>query len=168
MSKFGKDLLTSLQQAVDYSKGKKVPGMRVTIIDPEAKFAISNEQYAIKRLLIRLCDAPLKAFPKSREYLDAPKERGVYIIYGPRGTVLHVGCTPRANGGIAQRLRDHMASQSSFTQKYFDGPKNKKGAKLRGTHSYRCLVVKNPRKRALLEALAIGHLCPKHIGHGDR
>ena len=32
MSKFGEDLVTSLGQAVELARGKKVPGMRVTVV----------------------------------------------------------------------------------------------------------------------------------------
>ncbi len=31
-----------------------------------------------------------------------------------------------------------------------------------------CLPVTDDRRRALLEAYAIGVLCPKHIGHGTK
>ena len=36
MSKFGSELITSLEQAADHAKGRKVPGMRLT------KVAIAN------------------------------------------------------------------------------------------------------------------------------
>lgn len=39
--------------------------------------------------------------------------------------------------------------------------------KLRGGYGFRYLTVKNPRQRALLEAYAIGVLCPAHIGLGE-
>jgi hypothetical protein len=104
----------------------------------------------------------LRPFPLQREKLQAPNGRGVYVIYNGRGRVVHVGRTPKARGGIAQRLKDHMAAASSFTLKYLKG----KGAKLRGAYHYRCLVVANARHRALLEAYTTGRLCPAHIGLG--
>jgi hypothetical protein len=73
--------------------------------------------------------------------------------------------TPRAKGGIAQRLRGHMAGNSSFTQTYLKEKRGRDGNWLRGRCTFRSLVVTSRRKRALLEALAIGILCPAHIGH---
>jgi hypothetical protein len=35
---------------------------------------------------------------------------------------------------------------------------------VRARCTYRFLIVENDRMRALLEAYAIGHLCPHHIG----
>jgi hypothetical protein len=61
------------------------------------------------------------------------------------------------------RLANHLHGLSSFTKHYLEG----KGSKLRQGYSYRCLPVKNLRRRALLEAYAIGCLCPKHIGLGQ-
>jgi len=76
--------------------------------------------------------------------------------------VLHVGSTPRARGGVAQRLKDHLAARSSFVIKALDG----KGSRLRQGYRFQYLFVSNSRQRALLEALGIGVLCPRHIGHG--
>ena len=72
------------------------------------------------------------------EELDAPSGLGVYVIYDPRGKVAHVGRTPRAAGGIAQRLRNHMAGASSFTKGKLKGD----GSKLRGKYKYRCIEVR--------------------------
>jgi hypothetical protein len=101
--------------------------------------------------------------PAVRGRLEAPREKGVYVIYSPSGRIVHVGRTPRAKGGIAQRLKDHLADKSSFTNKHL----MHEGSKLRRGYTFRCLVVKNGRKRALLEALGIGRLCPVHIGLGE-
>jgi len=124
--------------------------------------SLAFEQRAVKKLLSDLVRSRLQRFPRSGEKLQAPSGRGVYLIYDGRGRVVHVGRTPKARGGIAQRLRDHMAAASSFTLQYLKG----KGSKLRGNYSYRCLVVENRRHRALLEAYATGCLCPAHIGLG--
>jgi hypothetical protein len=117
---------------------------------------------AISLLFADLKRSPLKTFPIERQPVDAPNKRGVYIIYSPAKRVLHVGSTPWAKDGLAQRLRDHLAGRSSFTKKQF---KNE-GWRLRGKYKFRCLVVESHRYRAYLEFLAIGRLCPKHIGHG--
>lgn len=124
---------------------------------------MTREQRQLRVLFDKLTHASPTQFPIARAKLNAPDRQGVYIIINPRGRVVHVGCTPKARGGIAQRLRNHMANASSFTTKYLNGD----GSKLRGRYSFRCLVVKNPRHRVLLEALAIGRLCPAHIGHGS-
>lgn len=120
------------------------------------------EATKVRKLFKKLIRSQLQAFATARKKLIAADGQGVYVIYNPRGKVLHVGRTPRAKGGIAQRLRNHMLNQSSFTTKYLKGD----GSILRDRHKFRCLVVKNPRHRALLEAYAIGCLCPAHIGLG--
>jgi hypothetical protein len=124
---------------------------------------MTREQRTLKRLFRQLTKAKRKSFPHPRESLDAPDRQGVYIIYDPRGRVVHVGCTPRARDGIWQRLRDHMANKSSFTTKHLDD----EGSRLRRGYSFQCLVVNDARYRVLLEALTIGRLCPAHIGRGS-
>jgi len=68
----------------------------------------AREKAAVKELFTMLTRAPLELFPAYGRRLNAPKEQGVYIIYGPKNNVLHVGRTLRAKGGIAQRLRNHL------------------------------------------------------------
>jgi hypothetical protein len=34
-------------------------------------------------------------------------------------------------------------------------------------YKFRCVVVENPRLRALLESYATGQLCPAHLGLGE-
>jgi hypothetical protein len=58
----------------------------------------------------------------------------------------------RGKRGLYQRLNNHLQGASSFVIKALDG--------------YRCIAVENNRLRAFLEAFAIGHLCPDHIGDG--
>jgi len=123
---------------------------------------ITRDQRMVRALFAELKRSPLWRFPELRGELDAPSGLGVYVIYDPRGKVAHVGRTPRAAGGIAQRLRDHMAGDSSFTKRRLKGD----GSKLRGKYKYRCLEVRAKRRRAWLEAYAIGMLCPTHIGTG--
>jgi hypothetical protein len=123
---------------------------------------MKREQNKVKALFIELIRSPLQTFPEYRGKLNAPAGKGVYVIYDPRGRVAHVGSTPRAVGGIAQRLRNHMAGASSFTRAEF----NRDGSRLRGKYKFRCIEVRAKRHRALLEAYAIGSLCPTHIGIG--
>jgi len=122
----------------------------------------AREFNKIASLFNQLIRAPRCRFPPLGQPLDAPEQQGVYVIYSPTNKVLHVGSTPRARKGLAQRLRNHMATQSSFASNYL----SKDGSRLRKGYTFRCVVVPNPRHRALLEAYAIGRLCPAHIGLG--
>ena len=117
----------------------------------------------IKRLFGVLCEQPELPFPRSGERLNAPQKHGVYVIR-KHEFALHVGRTLRAQGGLFQRLRNHLDGSSSFTDKYLKG----KGTILREAgYTYQYLELIDPRKRALLEAYAIGKLCPEHIGLGQ-
>jgi len=116
---------------------------------------MTRDKKNVRALFTKLKHAPLYKFSPFGERLIAPMSQGVYVICGPGGRIAHVGRTPRASGGIWQRLRNHMAGASSFTRVTL----NREGSKLRGRYSYRCLAVKSPRLRALLEAYAIGVLC---------
>ncbi|MBI4559671.1 MAG: GIY-YIG nuclease family protein [Candidatus Hydrogenedentes bacterium] len=122
---------------------------------------MQRELHKIKRLYRRLVNAQPQRFP-----LEGPpkvsRKHGVYIIFSPRSTVLHVGRTVRGQKGLDQRLNNHLHGASSFTLQYLDG----KGSQLRGTHWFAYVEVSRPRSRALLEAYAVGHLCPKHLGVG--
>jgi hypothetical protein len=124
---------------------------------------MTHEQAKIRSLLGKLTYSQPQKFPSSRGKLIAPNRQGVYVIYSPRGRVVHVGRTPSGTGGIRQRLGNHLHNASSFTARFLDGH----GAELRRGYTFRCLVVKNRRVRALLEAYAIGRLCPAHIGLGS-
>lgn len=121
------------------------------------------EQKRVQALFRELMDTRKQDFPEEGQELHAPDERGVYVIYSPRGRVVHVGGTPRGKHGIRQRLKNHLHGASSFAEKFLDG----KGSKLRHGYTFRCLVVRKIRDRALLEAYTIGQLCPAHIGLGQ-
>jgi len=123
-----------------------------------------TESSRVQKLLGDLRGQKPVPFPQRRGTLEAPTEQGVYVIRW-RETVLHVGRTPRAENGLRQRLKDHLYGKSSFTKKYLAG----NGARLRRKgYTYQYLVVRRCRWRALLEAYAVGMLCPKHIGLGNR
>jgi len=124
---------------------------------------MTKEQQKIKSLYKKLLASPLHSFPLPGKPLDSTTEHGVYIIYNRRKVVVHVGRTLRARNGLKQRLRNHLQGNSSFSNMYLNGD----GSKLRKGYKYKYLIIKNPRHRALVEALAIGQLCPKHIGLGD-
>ena len=124
---------------------------------------MSRETSRVRTLYRKLLRSKRTAFPNAGERLAAPDKHGVYVIYAPRGTVLHVGRTVRGKRGLRQRLNNHLHASSSFTNQYLRG----KGSKLRGTHAYAYVEISNARVRALLEAFAVGCLCPKHLGVGE-
>jgi hypothetical protein len=124
--------------------------------------ALTKEQRKVRALFKQLVKAPAVEFPAPRGRLKAPTKQGVYVIYSPRGKVMHVGGTPRGKDGVRQRLKDHLHNASSFTRDCL----NLNGARLRRGYSFRCIAVANARLRAFLEAYAIGNLCPRHIGLG--
>lgn len=118
----------------------------------------------IRSLFSVLKRSKRRHFPRAGERLDAPNEQGVYVIYSPSGKVLHVGRTYRGTNGLRQRLSNHLHAASSFTESYLKGH----GARLRSGYKFAFLEVSKPRQRALLEALAIGMLCPAHLGVGEK
>ena len=124
----------------------------------------SRERQRINRLYSKLIACEPVKFPRPREQMNAPTTRGVYLILNPRGTVLHVGSTPRAANGIKQRLYGHLRNGTSFVNVYMKND----GERLRSGYQFKYVIVKSPRQRALLEAFAIGQILPKHIGTGQR
>lgn len=123
-----------------------------------SKMPRCSEPARVRGLFKELMRQKVESFPQHGRP-NAENSAGVYVIHGAKGTVMHVG----KSCDVKQRLYDHLSSRSSFAKKYLDGD----GKRLRnGRYVFRYLLVKNDRRRALLEALAIGDLCPKHIGHG--
>jgi hypothetical protein len=127
----------------------------------EKKIMISERQ-KVEELFTALCKQPMLQFPQDHKKLQATSEPGVYVIRNG-DIVLHVGRTLRGKEGLRQRLKNHLHGASSFANEYLKG----NGAALRKGHTHQSLVVEDARLRALLEAYAIGTLCPKHIGLGD-
>lgn len=123
---------------------------------------MKGEPKAIKAKLGQMLRSPMIAFPSARQRINAPNDHGVYIIYNPKGRVAHVGRTVRGKNGLRQRLNNHLQGASSFVIHALKG----KGVKLRAGYKFRYIKVENDRLRALLEAYAIGQLCPDHLGHG--
>lgn len=124
---------------------------------------MSKELQLVEKLFKDLLAQSEHTFPMQRERITASNEKGVYIIINTSQSVVHVGRTPRARRGVAQRLKDHLYARSSFTIDYLEGD----GDYLRGRYKYKYLVVDDARHRALLEAYAIAHLCPRHLGLGE-
>ena len=69
----------------------------------------NQEVKKIEKLFRELCRQKEYNFPREgyTEILGAPTSLGVYVVYSPKGTVLHVGRTPRAKRGLRQRLNNH-------------------------------------------------------------
>jgi len=124
---------------------------------------VNSESEEVKKLFDELLHTPKRSFPRSGQPLDAPPKPGVYIIRKEE-VVLHVGRTLRGKDGLHQRLKDHLYGSSSFTKKYL---KSKRAILREGEYTYQFLELEDPRKRALLEAYAVGVLCPAHIGLGE-
>jgi hypothetical protein len=131
---------------------------------------MSGELVRVKAKFAELIRSPLHLFPGSRQRFKETDKRGIYVIYSPRGKVLHIGGTPRGQRGIRQRLGNHLHGQSSFTNKsnylrrYGGRTLKDRYTYVREHCSYRCLAIEDERLRVLLEAYAIGHLCPDHVG----
>ncbi|OGF25045.1 hypothetical protein A2303_05480 [Candidatus Falkowbacteria bacterium RIFOXYB2_FULL_47_14] len=125
---------------------------------------LSGEYVKTKNLVNKLLKAKLEVFPQEGYAVNASCDQGVYIIYGPDRAVLHIGRTLRAKNGLRQRLKNHLRGQSSFVHTFLKGKKDR----LRDKCLYGYLVIPDSRCRALTEALAIGILCPKHLGLGDK
>lgn len=119
-----------------------------------------KETTEVVTLFEKLTATPPIVFPPLRTKLEVTNERGVYIIRNKAGLVVHVGRNTRAKGGIEQRLKDHLSGRSSFVREFFNG----KGSKLRKNYTYQYLSICDRRKRALVEAYAVGNLCPEHLG----
>jgi len=124
---------------------------------------MAQEPKKIQKLLQELINSESHSFPPKFKPLDAPTEHGVYIIYNSQDEVVHVGRSVRGKNGLHQRLKNHLQGASSFANKYLDGD----GSKLRNGYKFKYLVIPDPRKRALVEALATGTLCPLHLGLGN-
>jgi putative transcriptional regulator len=75
MSKFGEDLIASLGQAVDHARGKKMSGMRVTVVEvPDVRairrsLHMSQQRFSVS---FRIPLATLKNWEQGRRYPDAP------------------------------------------------------------------------------------------------
>jgi len=121
-----------------------------------------GEPKTVRALFAKLRRARPQPFPKEGRGLLCPRSHGVYLIYDRSGRVAHVGRTTRGRSGLFQRLRNHLAGQSSFVVLFLKG----RPSVLRKGYSYSWVVIPHPRMRALVEALATGVLCPRHIGTG--
>lgn len=122
-----------------------------------------KEESVILRLMTVLGNCDLMPFP-SKGRVHCTDQKGVYIIYDFQKCVLHVGNTPRGQSGLNGRLNNHLDGKSSFARGYLK-PNN---INLREEYFFRYLEIEDARQRALVEALAIGTFCPKHLGTGEK
>lgn len=121
---------------------------------------MKNERDAISQLLAELNTQPILPFPQEGTPLQAPTGQGVYVIRSSRNRVVHVGRTVRGKAGLRQRLRNHLAAQSSFVNVWLEG----RASELRTGYTYQYLEVSDNRQRALLEHIATAWHCPAHLG----
>ena len=105
-----------------------------------------------------------KQIPANRSDQRHTHRQGVYILLDEKNKVAHVGRTLRGKNGLRQRLNNHLRGQSSFVRNYLEGQREI----IRAKYPYRYLIIENDRERALVEALGIGKLCPKHLGLGRK
>lgn len=118
---------------------------------------MTNEPKTTHNLFQKLLEAKQESFPPKYHPQKAPNDYGVYIIYDPKGRVAHVGRSVRGKNGLHQRLKNHLQAKSSLTTKHLKGD----------GYKYKYEIIHDDRKRALVEALATGTLCPLHLGLGD-
>lgn len=111
----------------------------------------------------KLILSPKHNFPEKGK-VNVSSKHGVYIIYCPNDFVLHVGMTPYGKSGLNQRLYNHISKTGVFYREYL----RPKDMCLRGTGKFQYIEIDDPRKRALVEALTAGLLCPAHFGTGVR
>jgi len=69
------------------------------------------ERKKIEELYEELIRQQKLDFPKAREYIEAPNQHGIYIIYR-RNKVMHIGRTLRGKNGLRQRLKNHLHGNS--------------------------------------------------------
>ena len=136
--------------------------MIFTSNQPPLTNPMTQEPKKIQKLLQKLINSESHPFPRKGQPIEAPTDHGVYIIYNAKDQVAHVGRSVRGKNGLHQRLKNHLQGASSFANKYLHGD----GSKLRDGYKFKYLVIPDPRKRALVEALATGTLCPLHLGLG--
>jgi hypothetical protein len=122
-----------------------------------------KEYKTLQKLLAKLLRSQPGYFPLKGP-VRCSEEHGVYVIYSPKGMVLHVGKTARAKKGLDQRLQNHITNNSSFSIHYLEN----NGKRLRRGYKFKYVLVSKPRLRALLEAYVTGRLCPAHIGTGEK
>jgi hypothetical protein len=120
-----------------------------------------SENNQIANLFHKLLQKSYNYFPEKGP-VKITENHGVYILYDKNKVVVHVGRTIKGKKGLNQRLTNHLNNSSSFGKRYLNG----QGHKLRNGFGFRILEIQDHRIRTLLEALAIGTLCPKHIGTG--
>ena len=75
MSKFGRELIESLQQATRHAQGRKGVGLRVTVVDvPDVKAIRRKLRMSQQRFAVSYCIplATLKNWEQKRRVPDAP------------------------------------------------------------------------------------------------
>jgi hypothetical protein len=132
--------------------------------EPDTLELLPCESRIVLELYRRLLKEPIRPILDRNFSCLVTSEPGVYVIRNSEGEPVHVGTRPRGELGLRQRLGDHLSGTSSFARKFLNRLKHK----LWNGYSFQCLAVADARQRALLEALAIGRLCPLHLGTGEK
>jgi putative transcriptional regulator len=125
MSKFGEDLIASMRQALDHARGKKVPGMRITVVEvevPDVKAIRRSLRMSQTRFAVAF-QIPLptvKNWEQGRRYPDAPAIAYLKTIKSKPGEVmgaLRESETPRRLKGAKTVARSHKAIAAPKTGK---------------------------------------------------
>ncbi len=93
MSKFGRDLIESLTQAADHARGKKVPGMRITVVEvdvPDVKAIRESLRMSQTRFAnaFQIPLATVKNWEQGRRHPDAPAIAYLKAIKNKPGEVI--------------------------------------------------------------------------------
>lgn len=107
----------------------------------------------------RLIKSRLLSFKSTTDVNNISTNLGVYIIYNNKKEVLYIGRTPKAKGGLKQRIKNHLNGASSFSINFAQ----KNNLDLKKIGKFRYIPIEDYSERAYTEALATGKLCPQYI-----
>jgi excinuclease UvrABC nuclease subunit len=117
-----------------------------------------EESKKVKKLVKKLEKAEILAFPEEGK-IELPEVEGVYAIVNKKDEVIHVGKTEGGLGGLFARLNGHLYGKSALRKAYL-APNE---INLRNKCGVKWVEVKTERLRYLVEARAIGKLCPAYL-----
>lgn len=118
-----------------------------------------EEGKKIKKLYKKLCQAEGVPVPKEGR-IELPETEGVYLLLNKKDEVLLVGKTEGGKGGLRSRINTQLFGSSPFRKMYL----LPSGIDIRKKHFVHWLTIESERDRILVEAYAMGKLCPAFIG----
>jgi excinuclease UvrABC nuclease subunit len=118
-----------------------------------------EEGKKIKKLFKKLCKSEGVLVPKEGR-IELPETEGVYLLLNKKDEVLLVGKTEGGKGGLRSRINSQLFGASPFRKMYL----LPSGTDIRKKHYVHCLAIESERDRILVEAYAMGKLCPEFIG----